>query len=448
MLPTATEALRLFRQGALRPSELLAQVLAAVDALDGGLGAYVTVDRAGALAAAEAADGAWRAGTPGPLCGLPVSVKDIIDVAGAVTGCGSPEPRSVADVDATVVRRLREAGAVIVGKVHLHELALGITGENPRLGTPRNPRDRSRMPGGSSSGSAVSVVGGMAALSVGTDTGGSVRVPAALCGAVGFKPSFGRISRAGVWPLSWSMDHVGVIGRGVADVRLCTAVLDGEDPADPSTLELPRPAPPPGPPPRRVGLLELLPRASSEVREAVEATLGRLRQAGVVVEVVPLPMADELAEIYRTILVCEAATVHREALAAGTARFGDDVGQMLAAGAAMPATRYIQAMRRREVFAGQCDRLLARFECLLGPTTLVTAPRLGQRDVAVGDRTLSVREALVSCTSPFSMVGLPALSVPCAAATGLPVGLQLVGRRHQDAALLELGELLEPAGSD
>jgi len=378
-----------------------------------------------------------------------VSVKDIIDVAGSVTGCGSPEPRPVAQADATAVRLLRQAGAVIVGKVHLHELALGITGENPRLGTPRNPRDPSRVPGGSSSGSAVSVVAGMAALSVGTDTGGSVRVPAALCGAVGFKPSFGRVSRAGVFPLSWSMDHVGVIGRSVADVRLCAAVLDGEDPADPSTLGLPRPASPHGQIPRRVGLLEQLQRAaSSEVQAAVEAALDRLRQAGVAVEAVPLPMADALAETYRTILVSEAATVHREAMAGGSGRFGDDVGRMLAAGAAMPATRYIQAMQRREAFAGQCDRLLARFDCLVSPTTLVTAPRLGQQEVAVGDRALSVREALVSCTSPFSMVGLPALSVPCAAATGLPVGLQLVGQRHQDAALLGLGELVAPPESD
>jgi aspartyl-tRNA(Asn)/glutamyl-tRNA(Gln) amidotransferase subunit A len=458
MLPTATEALDLFRRGELCPGELLAEALAAVDGRDGELGAYVAVDREGARRAAAAADEAWRTATAGPLCGVPLSIKDIIDVQGLPTGCGNPAARPPATKDATAVRLLRAAGAVILGKVHLHEYALGITGENPRLGTPRNPHDPSRLPGGSSSGSGVSVAAGMAVASVGTDTGGSVRVPAALCGVVGFKPSFGRVSRRGVFPLSWSMDHVGVLARTVEDARLLWSVLDREDPEDDRTLGLPRGeqvTASPGESGRVALLAELHDAASAEVRAVVEHGAARLGELGIAsFERVQLPGFGELRATYRTMVIAEAAAVHREALTHDTVSFGPDVGSMLAEGAALPAVDYVLARQRRRAFAAACDRLLERFDALATPTTLVPAPERGAAEIDVDGAPVPVRAALLSCTSPFSMVGLPALSIPVLApfgrsdtpgipcgfsSAGLPLGLQLVGRRHRDAALLELG---------
>jgi aspartyl-tRNA(Asn)/glutamyl-tRNA(Gln) amidotransferase subunit A len=447
MLPTVTEALKRFRRDELRPGELVERTLAAIDEKDHELGAFVVVDREGARRAAAAADEAWRAGSAGPLCGVPISVKDIIDVEGLPTSCGNPAARPPAAADATAVRLLRAAGAVILGKTHLHEYALGITGENPRLGTPRNPHDPSRLPGGSSSGSGVSVAAGMALASIGTDTGGSVRVPSALCGVVGFKPSFGRVSRRGVFPLSWSMDHVGVLARTVADARLLFSVLDREDPDDDRTLGLPRGGETPVPRNSwRVAVLEQLhDAASAEVRTVVEHATARLAELGVAsFERVPLTSFDLLQATYRTMVIAEAAAVHREALRSGTVSFGLDVGGMLAEGAALSAADYVLARQQRRAFAAACDRLLGRFDALVTPTTLLPAPERGAAEVDIDGREVPVRTALLACTSPFSMVGLPALSLCCGGSRdGLPVGLQLVGRRHRDASLLELGAEVE-----
>jgi aspartyl-tRNA(Asn)/glutamyl-tRNA(Gln) amidotransferase subunit A len=426
--------------GLMQPSQLLEQTLERIDRLDPELGAYVLVDRDGARAAAAEADR-----RPGPLAGQLVSIKDNIDMAGMVTGCGSAAaPQIVARRDATVVERLRAAGAVIVGKVRLHEYALGITGENPRRGTPRNPHDHTRLPGGSSSGSAVSVAAGLATASLGTDTGGSVRVPAALCGVVGLKPTHGRISTAGVFPLSWTMDHVGVLARTVADAGLLFSVLHGPDPADPVTVGLPAPLERPGGPWRVALLRGLVDRAAAGVQQAVLDALARLQ---VQVEPVDSPLPPELPQIYRTILLAEAATVHRRALAAHPELFGSDVRDSLGQGLSLRACDYVEAMRGRAACARAVEELLTRFDCLVTPTALVPAPPIGAREVELEGRSVPVREALLACTSPFSMIGLPALSVPCGLADSLPVGLQIVGPRFAERAVLELGQLVEKASS-
>ena len=428
---TIRQIVESFRAAELRPSELLRRVLDRIDELDPVLGAFVTLDREGAARQAAVADERWARGAGGPLCGVPISVKDIIDVAGLPTGCGTPGDHPPARADAAVVRGLRQAGAVIVGKVHLHELALGITGENPRLGTPKNPRDRSRLPGGSSSGSAVSVAAEMVPLSVGTDTGGSVRVPAALCGVVGFKPGFDRLSCEGVHPLARSMDHVGLLARTVEDVQLVMAALTGDSPSDTGAAQT-----------ARVALVRPLHvEAERSVRGAVERALQLAGAAGVAeAEPGELPGLDETAAAYRTILLSEAAAVHEAPRA-----FGADVRALLEAGAAIGEAALALAWERRERFSAACDELLARFDCLATPTTLVPAPPIGAREVAVDGRTLPVRDALVRSTSPFSMVGLPALSLPCGLAAGLPVGLQLVGRRGGEARLLALAGRIQRA---
>lgn len=429
---TAAELLRHFDHGTLRPSDLLLRVLDRVDQQDGELGAYVSLQRERALAEARAADEAWRAGTAGPLCGLPVSVKDILDVAGTVTGCGSAHPPGApAEQDAEAVARLRRAGAVVLGKTQMHEYALGITGHNPRLGTPRHPLNPARLPGGSSSGAAVSVAAGMATAAIGTDTGGSIRVPAALCGLVGLKPTFGLVPTDGVFPLAHSMDHVGWLTRTVDDAALLLDALCAHRAgrAHPAT---------------RLALLrEHLRAASPGVRVAVEAAAGRLEAAGVVVEEESVPMHDELARTYRVTQLFEVHGVHGQTFQEHPERYGEAMAEWLSQAAEVTAEQYARAQARRQAFSLAVDRLLERHDALLSPTTLITAPRRDSRHVQIAGRTLTRREALVCCTSPYSMIGLPAASVPAGSSEGLPVGLQIIGPRRGEQTVLQVARLVE-----
>jgi Asp-tRNA(Asn)/Glu-tRNA(Gln) amidotransferase A subunit family amidase len=431
-IPTLGEALRRFRAGALRPSDLLEQLLDRIEAHDGELGAYVAVDAKGARAAAREADAAWRRGDPGPLCGAPISIKDIFDVEGSVAGCGNPQlsaGRAAATRDAEAVSRLRRHGAVILGRTQLHELALGISGENPRLGTPKNPHDPTRLPGGSSSGSAVSVAAGLALASLGTDTGGSVRVPAALCGLAGLKPTFGWIGRGGLHPLSPSMDHVGLLGRDVTDVALLFHALREPSHHRPVAHH-----------PLRVGLVEELFRAADrEVRQALRAALSALAPEVVTVESVSLRGLDDAIEAYGAIVRHEAAVVHREALATRPEIFDPPVREMLQAGADLSSGDHARAIDERERFRAACAALLSRYDGLVTPTTRVCAPPRGATEVAVDGTLVLLREALIRCTCPFSMLGLPALSVPVSAASGLPVGLQVLGPPGCEGTVLGLG---------
>jgi len=435
-IPTATEALQAFARRALRPSTLTEQILDRIAARDPALGAYVEVDAQGARRAARAADAAWDRGTAGPLCGLPISVKDIYDLRDhGAAGCGNPEltgRRGPVAQDAEAVEQLRSLGAVILGRTHLHELALGITGVNPALGTPRNPHDPTRLPGGSSSGSAVSVAAGLAVASLGTDTGGSVRVPAALCGLVGLKPTFGWIGRRGLRPLAPSMDHVGLLGRTVSDVALIYRAL--RDRVEPEELGRRRAAPP-----LRAGLVEELFRAADgSVQSALGATLGRLTPEAVEVEAVSLRGLEQAVQTYGVIVRYEAARVHAQR----PASLGADVRRMLEAGAALSSEEYTEALDRRARFTARCGALLRRYDCLLSPTTRVVAPPLDASSVELDGVSVPVREALIGCTCLFSMAGLPALSVPAGVAGGLPVGLQVVGAPWDEAAVLAVGAAL------
>jgi aspartyl-tRNA(Asn)/glutamyl-tRNA(Gln) amidotransferase subunit A len=447
-LPTLVEALSLFRSGALRPSELLEQVLARIEELDPELGAYVSVDPRGARDAARAADRAWAEGRAGPLCGVPLSVKDIFDVRDTVTGCGNlARTRSGARAgqDAAVVRQVREAGAVLVGKTHLHEHALGITGENPRLGTPKNPHDPSRLPGGSSSGSAVSVAAGMAVASIGTDTGGSVRVPAALCGVVGFKPSFGRIGTEGLHPLSRSMDHVGFLGACVEDSRALFDVLKLKRRRSSTSVETRTEC--------RLALVkELWEMASGEVRQVLAEGLDRLTctriGTGITIHEVSLPqLREEARTTYTTLLLHEAVRVHERVLKEDPDQLGPGVRELLTRGRGISTVEHGRALEQRDAFSEACRRLLDRYTCLLSPTTLVTAPHIGREKVGVDGVQVEVRQALISCTCPFSMVGLPAISLPIKRVEGLPVGLQLVGPIGGDEALLQVADSVQGIGA-
>ena len=435
MPPDATMAAlgAALRAGRLTAAELLEQCLAAIAERDAALNAFITVLAADARRQARTADAELAAGSDrGPLHGIPVSLKDLIDVAGVPTTAAS-HARSGrrAAADAPLTARLRAAGAVLVGKCNLHEFALGTTGEDSAYGPTRNPHAPGHVPGGSSSGSAVSVAAGMAVASIGTDTGGSIRIPAAACGVVGLKPTHGEVDLAGVVPLAPSLDHAGPIARSVGDAATLHRILTGGSSAD---------VLPPAPPAARLGLPGgyLLEAVEPAVLGAFEDCVARLAAAGCRVDDVNIPHAGETAGVYRNTQLPEAAACHRDTLAQRAGDYGASVRQRLAAGRQIQAVDYVEAQQVRRLLASEVDAALAGRAALLLPTLPIAPPRLGADPETV--RPLMLRQ-----TQLFNLTGHPALSVPCGAAGGLPAGVQLVGRRGRTAELLGLAAALEAA---
>jgi aspartyl-tRNA(Asn)/glutamyl-tRNA(Gln) amidotransferase subunit A len=442
----------LFRRRALSPVELARAYLDRIQRLDGDLLAYITVLQDEALAAAAAAEREIARGEDrGPLHGVPIALKDLVMTRGVRTTCGSRILRDwIPDTDATVARRLADAGAVLLGKLNMHEFAYGPTGVNPHYGTSRNPWDRHRIPGGSSSGSGVAVAAGLCAGALGTDTGGSVRIPAALCGIVGLKPTYGRVSRAGVIPLAWSLDHVGPMTRTVEDAALLLQVLAGRDPADPSTPAVPvpdyRPALQGGVRGLRLGVPKDLffERLDPEVRAAVTAAARSLEGLGAVVEEIPLPKIQHAGPASFAIIASEAMAYHEAYLRTRAGEYGEDVRARLTTGQFVLAHQYLKAQRARQVIRADVDGVLTRVDALLLPTTPIPAPRPDEREVTVDGVTEDARWWLIRCTRPINVTGHPALSVPCGlTAAGLPIGLQVVGRAFDEATLLRIGHAFE-----
>lgn len=433
-VPLATAAARL-RDGAIDPVELTKRSLAAIEGGQAAVNAFVTVDRDGALAAAgRARDELARGVDRGPLHGIPVAVKDLVDTAGLVTTMGSRHfAGHVPDADAEVVSRLRAAGAIVVGKTTTHEFAYGPTGDRAANGPGANPHDPRRMAGGSSAGSAAAVAAGWVPLAVGTDTGGSVRIPAALCGVAGIRPSPLRVPDRGVFPLSWSLDSVGVLAADVAGTATGWSVLSGV----PSTMD----APPADA--LRVGLPAGFDRLDPVVHSGLTGLVDRLTAAGARMAPVAVPDVEELRWLYRTIQSVEAVTIHHDRMTAAPELFDPEVLQRLRAAAEVPARDYARALRRLgEVRAG-AGALLDGVDVLLLPTVPVLAPPLGARDTDIGGGWTSPRDALLAHTVPFSVLGLPALSLPVPAPGALPVGVQLVGAPGADESLLACARTVE-----
>ncbi len=359
----------------------------------------------------------------GPLAGMPFAVKDLIAVAGRPIGAGSAvrEGASPEPVDAPIVARFRQAGAVFVGTTSLHEFAFGVTGINSHQGTTLNPHDRTRISGGSSSGSAVAVAEGSARIAIGTDTGGSVRIPAALCGVVGFKPAYGTYPTQGVFPLSPTLDHVGLLARSVADLRVVHAALGYP------LAEVVRP--------RRIGILrEALASCAPEVRVRLESALRSLATAGCALVEIDWPDAEETFAVSTAIMFSEAAAVHRQNILRDPNRYGADVRGRLVLGMALPASVYVAALRGRERLRAQVLTALAEVDCAIGPTVGIVAPTLAEAaDPAVASR-------LVAHTRLANVVGLPALSLPVRG-KGMPVGMQVIARTNRQ--VLGIGLYLE-----
>ncbi len=432
------------RRGSTTAAALVEQCLATIAERDPALNAFIAVLSDDARRQARVLDAELARGVDrGPLHGIPISLKDLIDLAGTPTTAASRvRAGHRAAVDAPVAARLRAAGAVVIGKCNLHEFAFGTTGEESTCGPTRNPHAPDRIPGGSSSGSAVSVAAGMALASIGTDTGGSIRIPAAACGVVGLKPTHGEVSAAGVVPLAPSLDHVGPIARSVGDAAtLYRAMRDGppagNDPASEDETGIdPRP---------RLGIprryfLDLLEPA---VERTFAAAVERLARTGCRIDDVDLPHAADTAPIYLHTQLAEAADCHREDLDARPEAYGREVRLRLELGRYVLAEDYVRAQRGRRILTAEVDAALERHAALLLPTLPIVPPRLGAGSIAIGGKTESTRALTLRLTQLFDVTGHPAISVPCGTAGGLPAGVQLVGRRGGTERLLALAETLE-----
>jgi aspartyl-tRNA(Asn)/glutamyl-tRNA(Gln) amidotransferase subunit A len=430
---------------ALRAREVTAaavteQCLAVIAARNAALNAFITVLADTALEEARRADREIAAGRyRGPLHGVPISVKDLIDVKGAPTTAASRVREGhVAGTDAPVVTRLREAGAVIIGKANLHEFALGTTNEDSAFGPARHPLDPSRSPGGSSGGSAASVLAEMAYASIGTDTGGSIRIPAAACGLVGLKPAIGEVSTAGIVPLSRTLDHVGPLCRSVEDAGIVYDVLRGTTPGSERRAS--------GLEGLRLGVLRgyFTALLDQQVASAFERACARLRDAGVTLQDVDVPHAGDVAPIYVHIVLSEAAAYHAKTLDSHGDAYTSSVRHRLEMGRYILAEDYVRAVRGRDVLIKEVEDAMAGRDGLLLPSVPIPAHKIGVSSVRIGGADEPIRNVTLRLTQLFNVTGHPAITVPCGRTPeGLPIGAQLVGHLNGTSDLLHLASATE-----
>ena len=442
-------AVAALRSGTVGPVELTDAALRRIAAREPHLNAFITVTETDARRRAETDH------ARGSLAGAPIALKDLFDVAGVPTTGGSAlYAANVPREDGEIARRLFAAGAINLGKTNLHEWAFGVTTDNPHFGATRNPWAPDRIPGGSSGGSAAALAAGRCFGSVGSDTGGSIRIPASLCGIVGLKPTYGRVSLRGAIPLGWSLDHPGPMARTVRDAALLLGVIAGYDPRDPVMVDVPvddyLAEIEAGARGLRIGVvrgrffdrLNANEQPARDVATAVRAAVDVLVGDGARVEEVELPRTDELRNTQLVILGTEAAAYHRERIATHRADFGKDVAQRIDLGATRSGAEYALARRTRDELRRVYADALGEWDAILLPTTPMTAPLRDGQDAVAAAATLT------AYTSPFNLTGLPAISIPCGFdGAGLPIGLQLVARPWAEARLLRVARAYERATS-
>jgi aspartyl-tRNA(Asn)/glutamyl-tRNA(Gln) amidotransferase subunit A len=444
------DASRRVAAGDVSPVDLTEACLERIATMDSQVNAFITVTADEALSDADERGAELAQGEAGGLlAGVPIALKDLFDTAGVRTTAGSKFfADRVPNQDALVVQKLRDAGAVIVGKLNMHEWALGVTNDNPHYGACHNPWALDRITGGSSGGSAAALAAGMCFGALGSDTGGSIRIPAALCGVVGLKPTYGRVSVRGVVPLSWSLDHVGPMARRVADVALLLDVIAGPDAADPGSADVPpdayRVGIDDGIAGWRIGVIaeEWLGGVDSEVSASVRAAVDALAVAGAWVDELAAPDLPDAARLNGLMTTADAAAFHRERLEQAPNDFGPDVLTRLRRGAAYGATDYADARRRqsilRRTFASWFVEHGGELDAVVLPTTPIAAPRIAGLDA------VATAGMLTRLTAPFNFTGLPALSVPCGVtADGLPIGLQIVAAPWAERRVLRVGRAYE-----
>ena len=437
---TIAELAAAIRRGELSPHEAVQAALDRIEREDGAFNSFLTVRGEEALAEADAL------GAPsGPLHGVPLAVKDVIDVAGTRTTAASKVlADNVATADAIVVARLRRAGAIIVGKLNTHEFAFGASTTSAAFGPARNPWDTERICGGSSGGSGAAVAAGLVPGTLGTDTAGSIRIPAAFCGVTGIRPSTGRVPNRGVVPVSWTYDTVGPLARTAEDCALLLDAIAGPDPDDASTtpvagepcldaLQL-------GVTGLRIGVVSHLMGGEVPldpgVAAAVETALVVLEDLGAHVERVDAAFLRRAEVVQQLVMLPEAAEAHLPWLRTKLADYGADVRARLLAGLLLPSSAPITGQRARRALAEEARPLFERYDLLAAPEMPLVAPRIGEDPVEVDGHELAYRLSLIPYNSPWSCLGVPTASVPCGFVDGLPVGLALTGRRLGEATVL------------
>ncbi|HET9914402.1 MAG TPA: amidase [Anaerolineales bacterium] len=442
---TISAALEGLQEQKFSPRDLAEACFRQIERLNPKLNAFITVIAPQDALAAQLPEN--DAPTSNALRGIPIALKDLFDTAGILTTAGSKFfADHIPEQDAFVVEKLKQACAVLMGKTNTHEIALGVTGDNPHYGTARNPWDATRIPGGSSAGSAIAVATGMALGALGTDTGGSIRIPASLCGVVGFKPTFGRVSLRGVFPLSWNLDHVGPLTRCVKDAALMLQVISVYDPLDPASIKMlnsdylghleddvtrKKIA---------LGIGQFVEASDPLVLEAVRIAVSVFASAGCKVKEVDVSWLREAARANKIMTQSDGAAVHRDRLKEHPEMFGEDIRRRLEDGANTSSTEYILARRTQAEVKKRFEQFFESHDFLILPTTPIAAPTIEGHD--------AVEQAgrLTRFTAPFNLAGLPALSLPCGfTKEGLPIGLQIVSRVWADAKVLNLGYMFEQA---
>lgn len=441
----------LLAKRSVSPVELVEATLQNSKKLNPTLNAYITLMEEEAISQArlaeeEIAKGEYR----GPLHGIPLAVKDNIDTKGIRTTHGSKiHAENIPESNATVVTRLLEAGMIPVGKTNMHEYAYGITNVNPHYGPARNPWNTEKIPGGSSGGSAVAVAGGMATSALGTDTAGSVRIPAACCGIVGLKPTFGRVSKYGVFPLSWTLDHVGPMTKTVKDAALMLQYMAGYDANDPSSVD----APFDGLELERASLKgvtigipekEAYELVDGDVKQGMERTIKYLEELGATVKPVTIKSLSHVPFISLVTYGTEASTIHHQQILDRPNDFGPDVRKFLKFGEVITGTQYLKAQQLRRVISNELNEIYKTVDALILPTIPIPAPNIHQMTVNIGDEEVDVMESLLRLTQIANVTGLPSLAIPSAfSKDNLPVSIQIIGNAFQEEKILNIGYQLE-----
>jgi aspartyl-tRNA(Asn)/glutamyl-tRNA(Gln) amidotransferase subunit A len=452
------EIARLYRKRKLSPVELTKLILARIDHLNPQLNAYITVSAELALAQAKKAEtelfsprGRKGYRDRGPLHGIPISLKDNIYTKDIRTTAGSKILQDfIPKEDASVVAQLKNAGAVIVGKTNMHEFAYGVTSNNPHYGPVHNPWDLSRIPGGSSGGSAAAVAAGLCYGSIGTDTGGSIRIPAALCGVVGLKPTIGHVERKGVVPLSLSLDCVGPLARTTHDAAIFLDPIFLRLKEEPSLRSFRKAS-------ARLRRFTLgLPREfffdaiSEDVRKVFEAALSSLPRKELAIKELSIPLLNETEDAGNQIAWAEATHYHQQSgwFPVRSADYGEDVRARLEMGTKVAATNYLEAREVQKKFTQQLHLAMADngVDALAVPTTPITAPLIDQGTIRIGDKDHSTRALLLRPNRPANLAGVPAITIPCGLTpAGLQVGLQLIAAGADEHLLLQIARTLERA---
>ncbi|MBD1823265.1 AtzE family amidohydrolase [Cyanobacteria bacterium FACHB-DQ100] len=449
-IPDATQTAIVVRNREVAAKSVTAAALAQIAEHNQTYNCFTTVLSESALEAADRIDQKIAAGEdPGALAGVPFAVKDLFDVAGIPTFAGSKinAEKPPATQDAALIKRLKEAGAVLVGALNMDEFAYGFTTENAHYGATRNPHDLGRSAGGSSGGSAAAIAAGLVPFSLGSDTNGSIRVPASFCGIFGLKPTYGRLSRAGAYPFVGSLDHVGPFARSVRDLALLFDVMQGHDPSDPvCTARSPEfclPELSKGSEGLRIAIADdyFARGGEPEVFAAVE----QVAQALGVTRRITLPAPGQARAAAFVITATEGANLHFEELRTRSQDFDFAVRDRLLAGALVPGHWYVQAQRFRQWFRDQVREIFQEVDIILAPATPCVAPRIGQQTMTLDGQEMLVRPNLGMFTQPLSFIGLPIVSVPVKR-SGLPIGVQIIAAPYQEALVLRVAAELEAKG--